>query len=101
LLLAEGFTDLKYVDIGGVDPHAAFASGHVDISMAFVPPFLVQLDAGLPIVLLAGVHVGCFELFGTGPVHAVRDLKGRSVAIPVLGSAHHAFVASMAIYVGV
>jgi NitT/TauT family transport system substrate-binding protein len=101
LLLAEGFTDLKYVDFGGVDPHAAFASGQVDISMAFVPPFLVQVDAGLPIVLLAGIHAGCFELFGTGPVRAIRDLKGRSVAVPVLGSAHHAFVASMAVYVGV
>ena len=101
LLLAEGFTDLKYVDFGGVDPYAAFASGQLDISMAFVPPFLVQVDAGLPIVLLAGVHAGCFELFGTGPVHAIRDLKHRSVAVPVLGSAHHAFVASMAVYVGV
>jgi NitT/TauT family transport system substrate-binding protein len=101
LLHAEGFTDLRYVDVSGVDPHAAFASGEVDISMAFVPPFLVQVDAGLPIVLLAGIHAGCFELFGTGPVRAIRDLKNRSVAIPVLGSAHHAFVASMAIYVGV
>jgi NitT/TauT family transport system substrate-binding protein len=101
LLVAEGFTDLEYVDIGGVDPYPAFASGKVDISMAFVPPFLVQVEAGLPIVLLAGVHVGCFELFGTGPVRAIRDLKGRSVAVPVLGSAHHAFVASMAVYVGV
>ena len=100
LLLAEGFTDLKYVDFSGVDPFAAFASGQVDLSMAFVPPFLVQVDAGLPIVLLAGVHAGCFELFGTGPVHAIRDLKHRSVAVPALGSAHHAFVASMAVYVG-
>src|SRR5262245_59593349 len=68
LLLAEGFTDLRYVDVDGVNPHAAFASGQVDISMAFVPPFVVQVDAGLPIVLLAGIHAGCFELFGTGPV---------------------------------
>jgi NitT/TauT family transport system substrate-binding protein len=101
LLLAEGFTDVKYIDVDGVDPHAAFASGQVDISMAFIPPFLVQVDAGRPIVLLAGVHAGCFELFGTRPVHAIRDLKGRSVAVPALGSAHHAFVSSMAIYVGV
>jgi len=100
LLLAEGFTDLQYVDIGGVDPYPAFVSGQVDISMAFVPPFLMQVDAGLPIVLLAGVHVGCFELFGTGPVRAIRDLKHRSVAVPALTSAHHTFVASMVVYVG-
>ena len=100
LLLAEGFTDLQYVDVGGVDPYPAFATGKVDLSMAFVPPFLVQVDAGLPIVLLAGIHVGCFELFGTGSVRAIRDLKHRAVAVPVLGSAHHAFVASMVVYVG-
>jgi len=58
------------------------------------------VDAGLHIVLLAGIHVGCFELFGTGPVHAIRDLKHRAVAVPVLGSAHHAFVAIMVVYVG-
>jgi NitT/TauT family transport system substrate-binding protein len=101
LLVAEGFTDLEYVDVGGVDPYPAFASGKVDITMGFVPPFLMQVDAGVPIVLLAGIHAGCFELFGTGPVRAIRDLKDRSVAVPALGSAHQLFVASMATYVGV
>jgi NitT/TauT family transport system substrate-binding protein len=100
LLRTEGFTDLEYVDVPYVDVYPAFAAGRVDISMAFAPPFLVQVDAGLPIVLLAGIHVGCFELFGTGPVRAIRDLKHRSVAVPAIGSAHHAFVASMAVYVG-
>jgi NitT/TauT family transport system substrate-binding protein len=100
LLVAEGFTDLEYVDVGH-DPYPAFASGKVDISIAFVPPFLMQVDAGVPIVLLAGIHAECFELFGTGPVRAIRDLKDRSVAVPALGSAHQLFVASMATYVGV
>src|SRR5215469_6558335 len=62
LLRLEGFTDVQYVNLP--DPYPGFVSGEVDISMAFVAPFLVQLDAGLPIVLLAGIHVGCFELFG-------------------------------------
>jgi NitT/TauT family transport system substrate-binding protein len=100
MLVAEGFTDLEYVDVG-LDPYKAFASGKLDICMAFLPPFLMQVDAGMPIVLLAGIHAGCFELFGTGPVRAIRDLKGRSVAVPALVSAHQLFVASMAAYVGV
>jgi len=41
-----------------------FASSTVDISMAFVAPFIVQIDRKVPIVLLGGIHVGCFELFG-------------------------------------
>ncbi|HEY1334408.1 MAG TPA: ABC transporter substrate-binding protein [Myxococcaceae bacterium] len=100
LLRAEGFTDLEYLDIPDTNPYPAFAAGRIDISMAFAPIFLVQVDAGLPIVLLAGIHAGCFELFGTGSVRAIRDLKQRSVAIPAIGSAHQAFVASMAVYVG-
>jgi NitT/TauT family transport system substrate-binding protein len=68
--------------------------------MAFIAPFIVQVDTGLPIVLLGGVHVGCFELFGTNKVHAIRDLKGKTVAVPELGGAHHAFLSSMVVYVG-
>jgi NitT/TauT family transport system substrate-binding protein len=71
LLKAEGFTDIKYekVTIAGVTK--ALASGEVDISMHFVGPLVIQLDAGAPITALAGVHVGCFELFGTDRVHAI------------------------------
>ena len=54
-----------------------------------------------PIVLLAGVHVGCFELVATDQVHAIRDLKGRSVAVSGLGGPDHTFVASMLAHVGV
>jgi NitT/TauT family transport system substrate-binding protein len=99
LLKSEGFTDVQYVD-GGSNIYPAFASGKVDISMAFVAPFIIQLDANVPIVLLGGVHVGCYELFGTERVKAIRDLKGKTVAIPELGSPHHVFLASMAAYVG-
>ena len=100
LLKAEGFTDVQYVASEVVDEYAGFATGRTDIGMAFVAPFLVQQDAGLPIVFLAGIHVGCFELFGTERVHAIRDLKGMQVGVPGIGSAHHIFIASMAAYVG-
>ena len=99
LLKSEGLTDVQYVDVGP-DIYPAFASNKVDISMAFVAPFIVQLDANVPIVLLGGIHVGCFELFGQERVKAIRDLKGKAVAVPSLGSAHHTFVASMVAHVG-
>ena len=51
-------------------------------------------------MILAGGHIGCFELFGAEGVLALRDLKGKTVAVPVLGSSEHAFIASMAAYVG-
>ncbi|HSF32616.1 MAG TPA: hypothetical protein VLK82_19360 [Candidatus Tectomicrobia bacterium] len=35
--------------------------------------FLTRLDAGDPIALLARARVGCFELFGTERVRAIRE----------------------------
>jgi ABC-type nitrate/sulfonate/bicarbonate transport system substrate-binding protein len=49
--------------------------------MAFVVPLIMYVVSGHPIVLLGGVHVGCFELFGTEQVRAIRDLKGKTVAV--------------------
>ena len=100
LLRSEGFTNVQYVELS-VNVYAGFTAGTIDISMAFIAPYIIQLDAGLPLVLLAGVHAGCFELFGTERIRAVRDLKGKTVAIPELGSAHHVFVAAMASHVGI
>jgi NitT/TauT family transport system substrate-binding protein len=98
LLRAEGFTEVQYVKLENTQK--ALASGQVDISMAFVAPSIIQVDTGAPLVLLGGVHVGCYEVFGTDQVRAIRDLKGKTVAVPELGSAHHLFLASMAAYVG-
>ncbi len=100
LLRTEGFINVEYVELP-VNVYKGFEAGKLDISMAFVAPYIIQLDAGLPLVLLGGVHAGCYELFGTERVKAIRDLKGKTVAVPELGSAHHIFVAAMAAHVGI
>jgi NitT/TauT family transport system substrate-binding protein len=100
LLRAEGFTEVEYIQTDAAGQYPAFASGEVDIGMAFVAPFIVQLEKGDPIVLLGGVHIGCFELFGTDRVQKILDLKGKTVGIPGMPSAHHLFLSSMAAYVG-
>jgi NitT/TauT family transport system substrate-binding protein len=99
LLRMEGFTDVQYVEFI-TNSYPALASGTVDVSMAFVAPFIVLVDADAPIVLLGGVHTGCYELFGTERIRTIRDLKGKTVAVPELESAHRLFVVSMATYVG-
>jgi NitT/TauT family transport system substrate-binding protein len=100
LLRTEGFTTVQYVEMP-VNVYPGFAAGSIDISMAFIAPFIISIDAGLPLVLLGGVHAGCFELFGTERVKSIRDLKGKTVAVPELGTPHHVFVAAMASYVGI
>jgi len=101
LLREAGFTDVAYVkkpNPTAIGP--ALASGEADINLHFAGPLLTQIDAGDPIVVLAGAHIGCFELFGTDRVQAIRDLKGKPVAVPGLGSPPHIFLASMLAQVG-
>jgi NitT/TauT family transport system substrate-binding protein len=102
LLRTEGFTDLQYVKKEGTRGiEMALAAGDADINMHFAAPTVIRLDAGDPILILAGGHIGCFELFGSQRLRTIRDLKGKTVAVPVMGSAEHAFLASMLTYVGV
>ncbi len=101
LLRGEGFTDVRYVEtVGGLPTAKAMAAGQIDISMNFAAPITVSLDAEDSIVVLAGVHVGCFELFGTERVRRVHDLKAKTIAVLGIGSAQHIFVASMVAHVG-
>jgi len=101
LLRGEGFTDVRYVKLDGAQQaQKAVAAGELDISVSFVAPAILQLDAGEPIVFLAGVHTGCFELFGAERVRTIRDLKGKVVAIPELGSTQHVFLSVMGAHVG-
>jgi NitT/TauT family transport system substrate-binding protein len=100
-LRGEGFTEVQYVEAGvGAGLAKALASGEAHLSLNFVAPVILRLDAGDPIVVLGGVHVGCFELFGTDRVQTIRDLKGKTVAVEELGSSQHVFLASMVAYVG-
>src|SRR5262245_22008981 len=101
LLRSEGFTEVHYLQKAGTaDIETALASGEADLNGHFAAPLLLRLEAGDPIVILGGLHVGCFELFGTNEVRTIRDLKGKIVAVPALDSSRYVFLASMVAYVG-
>jgi len=96
LLRAEGFTSVEYVMTR--DSAVQVGTGEIDVTVSDVPGTLLEIDAGKPIVVVGGIHGGCYELFGGGGVRSVRDLRGRTVAVATAG--YRAFVASMASYVG-
>ena len=101
LLRSEGFTGIRYIEKDSGPPsYSALASGEGDLSSGVLLGLITQVDAGAPIVILAGVHVGCYELFATGMARSVRDLKGKTVSVPGLGSGAHLLLAAMAAYVG-
>ena len=78
----------------------AIASGQIDFAMHFSGPLVLLLDRGRKVTMLAGVHVGCFELFAKDGIRSVADLKGRSVGTPELESSAHVFISAMAALVG-
>jgi NitT/TauT family transport system substrate-binding protein len=97
LLRAEGFTQIEYagtaMQSGGLPAAQMIGAGEADIAMNFAAPLVMALDMGVPIVLLGGVHAGCFELFAGERVRSIKDLKGKTVAILNKGSAQHVFLA--------
>ena len=100
LLRAEGFTQVRYIDIRPADTASTIAAGKVDFSMAHASYFVPAIGAGEDVVLLAGVHVGCFELFAQEDIHSVGDLKGKSVGVYGLGDSTHVFLAATAAHIG-
>ena len=101
LLRSEGFTTVNFIPWGKTsEATQAVATGAVDITMQYVGPSIIQIDLGKPIVVLAGIQPGCFELFGTPAIRSVRDLKGKTVAIPELAGSEYTFISSMMTHVG-
>ena len=69
--------------------------------MDFAPAVIAELDGGAPLTMVAGMHVGCFELFAHDHVRSIADLKGSKVGVPSgFGTPRH-IVSIMASYVGI
>jgi NitT/TauT family transport system substrate-binding protein len=101
LLAAEGITQVDRVATdSGPLLMEAITSGQIDFALGFSGPFVLELDRGRKVTMLAGIHVGCFELFAKDGIERVSDLKSRSVGIPGLGTSPHVFVSAMAALVG-
>jgi NitT/TauT family transport system substrate-binding protein len=101
LLNAEGFTNVVYVESdGGEEQAKALGKGDIDLTQHFSGPLLLQIDRGVSITLLAGLHVGCFELLAKEGIRSIADLKGRTVGIQALETSPHVFLSAMATLVG-
>lgn len=101
LLRAEGFTDIRYIDsAGGVSSVEMVSRGELDLYSSFAGTVVYQLDQGLQVTAVSGLHVGCYELFAYEPIRTIRDLKGRRVGIQTLASSGHLYLSIMARHVG-
>jgi NitT/TauT family transport system substrate-binding protein len=101
LLRMEGFTDIKYHPLGTRLGPQALADGRADISLWNTPGLIPYIDAGLPVVLLAGVHSGCYELFAGDRVNEIRDCKGKTLATYGFGFGDYYMFSTILAYVGI
>ena len=100
LLRLEGFSEVSYVEMMSGKPVDGILAGRADLTMEAAPSLVYTMDSGQSLVALAGIHTGCYELFGNERVQAIRDLKGKTVSVSTLGGADHVLLASMLAYVG-
>jgi NitT/TauT family transport system substrate-binding protein len=80
LLRAEGFTDIRYVEVSPYAVPESVGRGEADFGGNEPTQLIRGIVAGAPVVALAGVHVGCYELFAQQNIRRIGDLKGRLVA---------------------
>lgn len=97
LLRAEGFTDIDYVTTTAGSPAA---TGEVDFDVRTAAWVAARIGAGEPITALAGLHVGCYELFAHAPIRTISDLKGKRVGVPLLDDSGHVLLLSMLAHIG-
>lgn len=101
LLRLEGFTEIQYHEIDRTISTEILTENLADMTVTAPPELMPALDRGAPIVILASIHGGCFELLAHDHVRAVHDLKGKRIAVNAIGSLEYYFLASMLAYVGI
>jgi NitT/TauT family transport system substrate-binding protein len=101
LLHLEGFTDVRYVPDAASGPGVrTLVAGDADISAATHADLIVTIDKAKPIVVLGGLHAGCFELFANDGIQTVRDLRGKRVAVSSIAGPDYNFISSIVAYIG-
>ena len=107
LLHAEGFSEVEYVPLQA--PAGTYtqlwlsgmiAEGLTDFSMGGVVFYPPAIDSGAPLLILGGIHVGCYELFAHSRVQSIRELKGKTIVATQAGD-DRLFISVILSYLGI
>jgi NitT/TauT family transport system substrate-binding protein len=80
LLRADGFTDIRYVELACSNWEQAIGRGEADFGNDEATGLIQAIVGGAPVVVLGGIHGGCYELFAQKDIRRVSELKGKRVA---------------------
>ena len=82
LLRAEGFTDIRYVETRERGVTDGDRARRDRFHHRFRDPAVSRRSMPAHrLTVLAGVHVGCFELFAQEDIRSIAELKGKSVGL--------------------
>jgi NitT/TauT family transport system substrate-binding protein len=101
LLREEGFADIRYVPLpDGATLSDGIVQGEVDFGGDLAAPIIIPIDEGKPMVMLAGLHAGCKELFARESIRTIVDLKGMKVGVPGIDAPGYVWISIIAANVG-
>ena len=100
LLRAEGFTDIRFVDRPDARAIGQIRRDGGDFGPIYACECVQAIDAGEQISVLAGVMVGCFELFARDGIGSVGELKGKRIGVQAAGPPAQQLLTLMAAEVG-
>lgn len=101
-LRLEGFKEIEYVNLTvGKNYVSTLGAGDVDFAVFGPSAGAAGIDDGLSIVMLSGVHVGCWELHASDGIKSVRDLRGKSVAVMGERLVDQLWISTMLAWVGI
>lgn len=65
------------------DPPKWVAAGKADIAVDYQPQFMLEVAQGLPLVQVGSLisrPLNCLAVLADGPIHSIKDLKGKLIA---------------------
>lgn len=87
-LKQEGFTNIEITDVNAI---SALASGRIDMGTMFPHNLANMVQAGQRVVALVGLHPGCAEIWAQPDIASLRDLRGKTIVVPVKTLASSAY----------
>jgi NitT/TauT family transport system substrate-binding protein len=101
-LREEGFTDVRYVNTPFFE-RGWLLNREADVSLGHPEFITASLDAGVPLVMLAGLHSGCLEVWAGPGIQNIGELRGKKIAVLRTDTSDqfYAFFATLLGYVGI
>jgi NitT/TauT family transport system substrate-binding protein len=101
-LSEEGFTEVRYV-AANILERAWVVNRDADVALGHSEWIVASLDDGVPLVTLAGLHSGCYELWAGARIQSIGELRGKKIAVRRIDTSDvfYAFFATLLGYVGI